>query len=102
MRKANAAEAAADKLRNERRDAEGSLKSLSLGAITHLVAAILPQRSSARPAVLPESPVGQVLGKRLPVIAFAHQHLAKLASSVHFVDAPRCVAAVIDEHQQHF
>jgi hypothetical protein len=40
MRKASAAEAAADRLRNERRDAEGRLKSL---AITHLVGAILPQ-----------------------------------------------------------
>src|ERR1039458_796470 len=40
MRNASAADAAADRLRNERRDAEGRLKSL---AITHLVGAILPQ-----------------------------------------------------------
>src|SRR6266478_3725988 len=42
MRNASAADAAADRPRNERRDAEGRLMSLLL-AITHLVAAILPQ-----------------------------------------------------------
>jgi hypothetical protein len=46
MRNASAAEAPAAKLRNERRDAEGTLKSLSCGtrswgAITHLVRDIL-------------------------------------------------------------
>src|SRR5450631_3069678 len=40
MRNASAADAAADRLRNERRDAEERLKSL---AITHLVRAILQQ-----------------------------------------------------------
>src|SRR6266853_1096471 len=68
MRNASAADAAADRLRNERRDAEGRLKWLS-SAITHLVAAILPQNrwgflrgtscleasiSSAQPFVPPE------------------------------------------------
>src|ERR1700687_6319524 len=43
MRNASAADAAADRLRNERRDAKGRLRSFSGGAITHLVAAILPQ-----------------------------------------------------------
>src|ERR1035437_5796072 len=43
MRNASAAEAPAAKLRNERRDAKGTLKSLSWGAITHLVPAILQQ-----------------------------------------------------------
>ncbi len=38
MRNATAAEAAADKLRNERRDFEGTLSV----AITHLTSAILP------------------------------------------------------------
>src|ERR1700737_2770499 len=42
MRNASAADAAADRLRNERRDANGRLRSLLL-AIIHLVAAILPQ-----------------------------------------------------------
>src|ERR1700693_4461521 len=45
MRNASAADAAADKLRNERRDAKGRLRSLLL-AIIHLVAAILPQNRS--------------------------------------------------------
>src|SRR4029077_16889789 len=45
MRSASAAEAAADKLRNERRDAKGILESFWL-AMAHLVAAILPQNGS--------------------------------------------------------
>jgi hypothetical protein len=44
MRNATAAEAAADKLRNERRDFEGTL----LVAITHLIRAILPQNGPER------------------------------------------------------
>src|SRR6266404_9968013 len=44
MRNASAADAAADRPRNERRDAEERLRSLLLLLdITHLVAAILPQ-----------------------------------------------------------
>jgi hypothetical protein len=44
MRNATAAEAAADKLRNERRDFEGILSV----AITHLIRAILPQNAPER------------------------------------------------------
>jgi hypothetical protein len=44
MRNATAAEAAADKLRNERRDFEGILSV----AITHLIRAILPQNGPER------------------------------------------------------
>src|SRR5208337_81058 len=49
MRNATAAEAAADKLRNDRRDAEGSWKSASFSraAIIYLVPAILPQIAEA-------------------------------------------------------
>src|SRR6266446_3493918 len=69
MRNASAADAAADRLRKERRDAEERLRSLLLLLdITHLVAAILPQNRwgfirgtcleasifSARPFVPPE------------------------------------------------
>src|SRR5713101_3543249 len=50
MRNATAAEAAADKLRNERRDFEGTLSV----AITHLTSAILPHngRKSHSPPLL--------------------------------------------------
>src|ERR1700687_977047 len=44
MRNASAAEAAADRLRNERREVEETLRPL---AITHLVRAILPQNPAA-------------------------------------------------------
>jgi hypothetical protein len=55
MRSASAAEAAADKLRNERRDAEERLRSLLL-AIIHLVAAILPQNQrQIRPQIMSDS-----------------------------------------------
>jgi len=56
MRRASAAEAAADRLRNDRRDVEGRVDSLSSclslflpwysGAMAHLVSAILPQTAA--------------------------------------------------------
>src|SRR4030081_1196930 len=49
MRNASAADAPADRLRNERRDANGRLRSLLL-AIIHLVAAILPQNRQRFPS----------------------------------------------------
>ena len=45
--------------------------------------------------------VRQILGKRLAITPFAGEHLAELASGVHFVDAPGGIAAVIDKCQQH-
>jgi hypothetical protein len=61
MRSASEADAAADKLRNERRDAEASLKSLLL-VITHLVAAIVPQyQRQIRPQIMS--------GSLLPIFA---------------------------------
>src|ERR1700730_9134628 len=55
MRRASGAEAAADKLRNERRDAEERLRSLWL-AIIHLVAAIFTQNQrKIRPQIMSDS-----------------------------------------------
>src|SRR5208282_5411904 len=45
--------------------------------------------------------VGQVLGKRLPVISLAQQHLAELPSGMQFIDPPRRTAAAIGKRQQH-
>src|SRR5664279_336094 len=55
MRNASAADATAERLRNVRRDAEGR-RSLSLGAMTHLVRAIIPRnRRQDRCQVRPQA-----------------------------------------------